>query len=471
MLLPDAVYVPDGDACQIPSDCILHLSQDLGATEDALFQQDQIENPDQSVNMASPNDFYPNPPPTSPRDSSVLKTRKLDDIKVEVPLISDCKDSNSDRFPVDLNFTESIERSSLSSLDLPDDLFDPELKTRLDRVATETMRRVEQEKMQVADAVARVTVPVMDFSAPEPPWNGTQQSPLSAFQGMRKNDPETFELPPWPKNRLAEGRMTWHLGPSKSAISTDESVGCSNELLSSFLDCPDADEVAASMQPNRECTKLLVLKDADADDDDEIEPMVAKSKTGALSDFTDAAKKRKTSGGGQRYGISGSYVTGDDSNVNRLKALSAGLIESLFFLLIGDGPGATSSLQSNYIELRAPHMVLQRSRFFDVPEKPMEVPSRRETLGVCEEAQGVPISLPEAPFPAFDASTTPAKVVISVGLARGITSRLETFLPKLSCVERDYRAYNNSVWRDRSVRRPGLITQLAYDADIVISPA
>ncbi|KAL8963235.1 MAG: hypothetical protein Q9183_005037, partial [Haloplaca sp. 2 TL-2023] len=119
------------------------------------------------------------------------KRRRLEDLKIEGPLTP----PPSDRLPPWENKKGSISdllHDELQTLDLPfsdaeqttardiDALFAEEIAPS----AVRAERAVEQEQLQEADTTSRVSVPIMDFTRPTPPWKSFLNGPVGEREKM-----------------------------------------------------------------------------------------------------------------------------------------------------------------------------------------------------------------------------------------------------------------------------------------------
>jgi hypothetical protein len=171
-------YIPEGSACNvsIPSDPSSHLNSDLRVAEETIStEDDKIVTTDAALRFLSPGDLVPlEEEITELVGNHGLSTiSDLSNIKLDVPLMP--QEGNAtpvDTFQADFKhlaglvaLSSSPEIAECDRVRENDKVFESELAEH----ATRTTQRVEQEQLEPKDALARVPVPVMDFSIPKAP--------------------------------------------------------------------------------------------------------------------------------------------------------------------------------------------------------------------------------------------------------------------------------------------------------------
>ena len=470
-LQPIEYFIPDNQVCTvpIPSDPSSQLSEDLRAVEDKLFggANDTWLSDVQLLDILEQSEVSATNAPVSPR-------HKISDLKVEVPLMLEEEDSETLPPPVDFQcFQDSIDLVFTGLDDRSDTtMFDDDFEQTLQAIAATTMMSIEQEKLQVVDATARVSVPLMDFSIPGPDWDECRQNQAAMLQWIRVHHWDDFEAPRWPVNRVSESKMVWvpwsrPVSKRLSVETIEAGVGVLEALLARTADTgvPNSSNFVWK-QPG-----LAVLRDDDDDDDDDddyddedVESVSTKPSL-AKEDLMTAIRRRKRLLDSQacQGGTSAKPLTTEAAYNN----CDAGAGPAL---LIGDEHGGAARLLENYMELHAPkRLKLKHSPFFksttENPIRPTKTPSE------AAPRIGTPRIVPEMPCPQIKLPDTPLRLIASVSVPRGVLRRLDSLLPGAQLIDRDYNAHNSSIWLPGSVCRSEITSALADEADLIVSPS
>jgi hypothetical protein len=128
---------------------------------------------------------------------------------------------------------------------------------------------------------------------------------------------------------------------------------------------------------------------------------------------------------------------------------------------------------ANFLELHAPKKrKLENSKFFKKPDSPA---TRAPPPARLPPAQDVPVSavVPQRlmPCPEITVSKKPPKLIIAVTLHRNMVAELDRLLPEVQLIDRDYNAHNASIWLPGSVKRSDVMTTIADEADLTVSPS
>lgn len=342
-----------------------------------------------------------------------------------------------------------------------------EFEEELANVADSTMRTIEQEQLQAADAIARVPAPIMDFFIPEPEWTRLGNNGEAIFKWIQCGNDTLFRLPKWPRDSVTESKLIWRpIGSGANTVSTKEMINAADTLIESFIDPSDGGEVPNSLDFVQKRERLAILEHNSEDDEIETQTQKPKQRTnGALQ----TGRKREPD------------AVDDTSSKKRRSSVSyAGNGQSL---LLGGSPGASAKLLSNFMELHAPKKKWSVSKYFPsakdakpvlpVPSQPSKKARGSGEPGTAENAEAEPQSksAPGAPCPSSKPMLTPLTIFISLNAPRHLIRALESLLPGLTLMERDYNKHNTSVWSPGSVSRTEVVPQLAFDADITLSPS
>lgn len=469
-------FVPPTGACliPIPSDDSSLLSDNFKAIEDDLLTdyQDQWSETMSPVRELLEAEYSTKEGASLLQDSGV----KLDDMKVEIPLMLDSaseqpvisgevlfKGSSFLDAALGPDFEEAV------PMDLPDDF----LGRDFSKVAEEVARTLEQEQLQQVDGVARVPIPVLDFSIPEPGWVQLRMNGRGIYKWTQAGKEELFKSPKWPVHKANESKLIWKpLGAGVTLTPEEESLDYGKGLVETFTEVTDGIGLLTSADFVHKSSGFVVLKN---DEEEEIDTQLVMSKP--RKDLMDIVRKRSHDGIGMTAQKKPRRVTNERSTdqSNQFGSLD---------LLLGNSPGASGKLLANFMQIHVPKKKWSQSRYFasqqnEAAERTVVEEtdtSNKSSDGVQSQQLEDPvvpstISRVKAPCPEITLPGAPLTIFISIQISRHLIRTLETLIPDLAIVERDYDAYNTSVWRPDSVTRSVIVPPMADDADITVSPS
>lgn len=399
-----------------------------------------------------------------------LTERHLDDHKLDLPILPNVSPERQllpgpEAFG---NFVADEMDIEKLTTEFVDSFSDDRLEDELAHVADSTMRTIEQEQLQAADAIARVAVPIMDFSIPEPEWARLGNNGEAIFKWIQCGNDGLFRFPKWPRDSVTESRLIWRpIGPGASNVSTKETINAAESLIKTFIESLESGEVPSSLDFVQKRERLAVL--GHNTEDDEIETQIEKPKQ-RTSTVLEIGRKRAAD-------------AVDNKNSKKPRSSASYVGENGQSLLLGGSPGASAKLLSNFMELHASKKKWSVSKYFpsvkDAPEvlppppKPCEKPRGSGERDIAEKAEAVPHekSATRAPHPHFKPTSTSLTIFISLSAPRHLIRALEGLLPGLTLMERDYNKHNTSVWSPGSVSRTEVVPPLAFDADLTLSPS
>ena len=476
-LEPSCYFIPSPETCHfpIPSDSSSSLNAELKDVEEVFFGQVN----DDSILSSSPlpSALLPvSSPPLHefllPRPDSV----RPDDLKLELPLL--CNEPANDAALVDPlemgQVIKSVPQSDVDDTSKATETIESAIKIELESAETRVMRSIEQEQLDPEDARARVPVPVMDFSIPEPEWTRLRSDANALFNYIREVNASAFNIPKWPTNRRAEDKMRWlPLATGAGRISTDEKPDIDDGILERFLVCPSDSE----MITRRDCVwrrpGITTLLDNESDDEEDVQPILAEVEP--ESELMAAVRERKnlmTQGAGSQATVLRLQASQEGFTQMSRKRFP-GDFDNEPPILAGDDSAAATTLLENFMNLHArkkPKFI--RSPFFTKVEEEATKPTDHARLPrIAEETPAGPLTAPpSAQIPSVKAPSAPVKVMTSMHLQPETARGLEHLMPSVSVVQRDYSAHNTSVWHPGSVCRSEVIPALAIEADITVSP-
>ncbi|KAI2629520.1 hypothetical protein GGR54DRAFT_266730 [Hypoxylon sp. NC1633] len=493
----DSHFAPDEEVCQIPilSDPSTLLDADLSKAEADLLRQDDCNN----IDTPSPLEF--DTPAISPSaEVPLLEPGRLNlnSVKIEGPL-TPLNSSSSPSLGVErgafhltrnMDIDEALDKDEGNLFDAKVEretrsTFGDDILTVLGEKAQSVMKGVEQEQLQTADAIARVEIPVMDFSIPKPDWQQVPPDAASQFSWI-ENDCETFNVPSWPKDYRAEKQLRWSPFQSqKNHVSLNESFE-DDEQVRVFLD-PLGLIVSTSADYVWKQPGLTILRETEEDEErldppqtyienTDLDSLVRKRR--AELDIV-ATEPRSSSDPGSPIELiqipgttaSESYPL-PPSNHEKLPNL----------LLDSNDPSATSKLLSNWVNFHtSKRQKHTKSSFFPVSTRSnsqakAKTASRSAADSQPEASSASKLDLDQrpvvaAPCPILPTASTPTKIIKALTLERAVFSRLDKFYPNVEIIERDFDRWNSLAWGRNSVFRSPIVSPLAAEADIIVSPA
>lgn len=454
------------DLFAMPLDLSSTFSENFQAIEDAMLEDHQ----DAWSDITSPIRGFLEESLNTPDQDSLLGSsqEKLEDLKVEVPLILD-RASERPEFSGLCAFKEFVDGEIHLDPEFEDAVLhgfsDDNVEEQVREAAEPIIKSIEQEQLQAIDAIGRVPVPIMDFSIPEPEWTKIRNNASALFKWIQSDKVRSFKLPSWPKHKAAESRLLWlPLVPGAITVSELENMDQCEPLIRQFLDKPDETK-SSSLELVQQKHGPAVLEDDEADEEVETQ-LTGKN---LMTDLTEILRKRSMD-----------LAEGVFKKRRRTppELTLTGIENQRASLLVGGSSGASATLLANFMELHAPKKkVWKQSRYFASPinvtptlQSPTETseltrrPHEQEKQGE-DPKQGF-----MAPFPSISPPSFPLTIFISIKVPRRMIRTLEGLVSDLTIFERDHDAHNTSVWRPGSVSRTEIVPVLADDADITVSP-
>lgn len=482
-------FIPDEEVCQIPisSDPSTLLEDDLSKAEAGLLQQDDCL-------LETPVPLELEVMATTPSGDSPLlgpKRPKLSSLKVEGPLTPLNSLPPSSELAIDMSdFANMVDIDQVLGEQQPSEknvtdenisgIFGNDALVLLEDKAASVRRNVEQEQLQSADAIARIEIPAMDFSIPDPEWRGVPLEATAQLSWIMKSC-QAFNIPTWPKNLHAERELHWSPFPSRMGrISFDESVDSDNDdIVKNLLRDPYIDKVATSADYVWKRPGLAILQELE-EEEEKLTPLSEGS--GDMS-IESLMRKRRLDAANLELEPNSSPASRSSTGLNQDPRVIASGPSQLPKLLLGhDDSSATSTLIANHMNFHtSKRQKNARSSFFPcftstktrVEEKEkgganVEAPIQREA-GILNPDPEPILGIP-APCPKYRPTSVPTKIIKALTLDRGVFSRLEKFYPNAEIIERDFDRWSTLTWDRNSVSRSPVVSPLAAEADVVVSP-
>ncbi|KAK7927320.1 hypothetical protein PG985_004318 [Apiospora marii] len=471
--VPEELYTPGPDRCQVPvaSDPCSLIEEDLVAAQSAL------------IAASSPPILGTPVLPSSPGvETFSPAVRRTESLKVEQPLIPSRPNSPPENRTIDLKqAAESAQLAVDADCDVDayswkeiPDLLSDELLEELQAGAHSANLAIEQERLEHADAIARVQVPIMDFAITKPGWQRLGQDSSRHIKYL-------LQAPGMALTRLKgnyrERDYWWAPFPYRLRhVSLDESPDDVVEVDDVLRMYNDAElPTAASCVQKR--PGVAILREAE-DDEEEEEIQVSHNQSVGL---TDILRKRKLEL--QEAEPGRSPPSSDTSVVDLVRhpqhARPANATRLTRLLVDNDDPNATATLLANYVNLRTSKRQKNEASSFFGPKKSAQNEANFLGHGAKKHTKEdeaprsnvAPIEkLEAAPVPDLRGSSNPIKMIVALTIGRGILGWIEKLLPEAKLVERDFNHWNTVAWNRNMVSRSPIISSLAAEADVVVSP-
>ncbi|KAI1461853.1 hypothetical protein F4805DRAFT_475203 [Annulohypoxylon moriforme] len=478
----EGYFVPSGEVCQVPisSDPSTLLEDDLEKAEANILQEDDnlLDTPMHLESLLT----------SSPRDVPLPEPKRviIRSLKVEAPLTPLNSLPPSSELEIDIsNFAKGVDIDHVldnqqpdqvhgTNDESPDRIFSDDTLALLEDKAASVKRNINQEQLQSVDAVARIEIPAMDFSIPEPEWQNVSLDAKSQLVWIEKAC-RAFNVSPWPKDFRAERELQWSPFPSKMGhISIKESIN-DDDSVGHLLNYSDFDRIVTSADCVWKKPGLAILREPD-EEEDRLEPSPEGDNDGNIESLV---RKRNLETIDLDSGPSSS--TGSDPLTDAVQNTRS-VISGSGPLLVGhNDSSATSILLSNHINFHtSKRQKNTKSSFFPSFTKQVtraEKNADPENVAAVEEEAKNPsesdlkpkLGIP-APCPKYRPTSMPTKIIKALTLERGVFSRLEKFYPNAEIIERDFDRWNTLTWNHNSVSRSPIISPLAAEADIIVSP-
>lgn len=376
-------------------------------------------------------------------------------------------------------------------------------------IAEVVNRQVEQERLITADAIGRVKIPLMDFSAERPPWRifqhsmDTDTTVLTQRVVVRELMPST--IPEWIAT-MPHAMLRWNPFPHNlGEMALVDQIDYDDNVFKSYLSMETAECITQSSDLAWKPSGLRILKE-DEDLEEELEPYLFT--TTAISDIGDLVKLRKSEiEQGELFSKSTrnthTCVSADDSGhssgptlhsvaekvstkrqnpersqndistfpvgASQLGQLSPGRGDIL------DGLFAVTNSLDSFLELRGVKRQKVTTSTSSAREFNFKSPRDESThsAGPLVKTQKViQRSNIVLPAPSIVNPETPTSIIVSSDIFRhnrSLVRSIYNLLPSLTVIERDFQRYEGISWNSN----PSIISatsSLVFEVDIIISP-
>ncbi|KAI1114321.1 hypothetical protein F5Y14DRAFT_451088 [Nemania sp. NC0429] len=488
----DEYFIPSAEVCEVPimSDCSSMLCDDLKAAESALRQEQREVDVSPIPDLSSPSPLL---------DTLALGTEilRVGSIKMESPLL-----------PITSPLASANEGPNipllLESMDIDCELSRPE-SSRIDALPTDDENRtndhdfqsvmkestvmvlnsIEQEDISIANAIARAEVPIMDFSIPEPEW---QSLPMDARAHLKwLYDSYSIEIPPPSNPCRGESKLRWipFLQKINWQVLTKETIDYEGDLSQLFN--LDSQEVPSSASYVWKRPGLALMRELECEDD--LNEMTPAADT--TYDLASIARKRRLENDPVEIMLTSPSSSSPSIDLiapiqhkeRAQQTLPDKIIGRVNLLPSPGSNSAVSDLLSYYIDTHTRKRRKQDRSVFFLPTSSRDTELQSRTIpGQIQSKSGISTlpraieqtkkkATPQAPCPGIDISNAPTKLIKGLTLSRGLFSALEELYPTAEIIERDFDRWNTVVWSHHSISRSTVVSPLAAEADVIVSPA
>jgi hypothetical protein len=418
-------------------------------------------------------DSEPPAPSTMPSSPATGKAaflsntaKKHSALKLDVPMLP----SSTATSPVRDNLAETLAPHLLRSEEAPQSsaedgaYFEEALQSILDEKHHQANQRLEQEQLNPEDVSLRLPVPAVNFQIPDPEWMLQLSASQDHFEWLQQFSPNAFHLTCYKDLIRLEASLKWTPIPHKSGkVSLTEP---SIQLR------PVARELL-TLRPPRLCSHnyivsrnlLMVLQILN---DEEIEQEFASVVVSSPSICHQDQDSSTATSQSQKPHVAQSLKELIGSL--RQGARNKDVCERENLLLEATDSSASSSLLSSFMQLRQPKRPKKASSSSQSSAAPRAMPFMADPTilpVIQEEAQS---ELQDAPAPNLDIPQETCRYIVSLDLNRSTLSYLEKVWPQAELIDRDFSQYNTVAWSPGSAQRREIISSLAFEADISMSP-
>ncbi|KFY48799.1 hypothetical protein V495_01003 [Pseudogymnoascus sp. VKM F-4514 (FW-929)] len=486
------------------------LGADLEAVEKAIFEDDGIRSvKEEESDCNSPIEHHQEK--HQKQRNKYLETSSLlsdelfpapgyqnpHDLKVEAPLTPPLPLTKT------VTFSDTVEEmlfdqdfpsftSSANDSGNSDTLFMDHTLYDTFRQAYETQNsRIENEQLQEAVTLGRVEVPVMDFTAPTPPWEVSKlKNGLPRPQEILKAIMKEIRLPDCPTGlRKLNHAVDWTVFPTNIAkVALIEEFGDEDALLEYTSSAIDID-VTTSEGLTYKAPGLRIVRETDDADDEDLEPGVFVHEE---LDMSSLLRKRKQQI--EEIGEHGDQDKPQESQKTTVHAApkkpfrkpTPGIVNNPFEVeetgdndehggkLIGGVFSATAALD-NFMEMRGTkrHKLTDSSYFSASKIVPTDEPARLSTAPITTNSR---LTKADIPLPLSNNTLPTEKIqcIVSSDLLkqRPLFSAIKHSIPAANFIERDFNKYNTTAWlRQGTITRSPVKSSLSAEADLILSPS
>jgi hypothetical protein len=334
---------------------------------------------------------------------------------------------------------------------------------------------VSQERLEPADSISRIPIPLLDFDIQTPKWTSQCSTAETHFTFLRRSMPTVWNLLPSPKDPQLELNVSYSVVlPNQGRSIMAHEHGVSNEAAMKHL----SEDLTSHLSSLDFVTIRPELNILCITEDEELEEVyvsetayVPDSLTGNTPPVILAEQhKNKNHMSSPQRSKSVCFQDGDSPDPN--PSLRRKADDSMRLLPKCNDTSATSILLHNFMELRG----IKRPRLDTGPSEASQttgdLPSN-SIHGACSTDE-LPITVTEAMIlaicPSFEIPSVAAYFIVSVDLPRPILRHLERVWSPESLLDIDYSEHIAISRISESTLCKEPISGLSSEADISVSP-
>lgn len=350
----------------------------------------------------------------------------------------------------------------------PEGFFDEAMAAIWEASYQQTTRTLETERLNPADSLLRMQVPVLDNKISNPEWQGHLSTPKIQLRWLQQDLSFAFQLPSSDLSTQLSSCLRWAPVPhGKGQSPIFETLGQLGPSSLGFL-ILDMPQISSENHVIRFPIPMVLR----AFEDEEIEVQHAPPKElaspamrGFLPDYMETRRPDACHG----------PSVSKDQPLLELPLLKNPLrrkcSETTNALPINSSSGDTSRLLSNFLELRhckkakysQPSRLVNKTAQHSFAEGPSHLTQ--------SETSAQPVNQTEAPYPKYSIPDISCCFIISASLHRTVLSHIEKGWPGVELVDRDFSEHNAVTWSPGSAQRRGAVSSLSFEADIVLCPS
>ncbi|KAI1322293.1 hypothetical protein F5Y16DRAFT_416125 [Xylariaceae sp. FL0255] len=469
-------YFPDPEVSEVqyPSDPASLLEDDLRIAHDRMIQTESEED------LFTSGAATPQMSPLRGLPEMEIGLPDLSSIRIELPLsplVSSDEGLDIPAMVRSMDMDSALDNAAATEPDTQVGNGDHDLHFQqiLEHSSKLLEKTTEQQSISVADAVARIKVPITDFSVPKPEW---QRHPLkiSAQLSYLHDSLEISNVPLWRRNQKADAKLRWVPFLKRIDIQSlvEESLEAGRDLPA-ILAIPDAKSIVTSASYVWKRPGILILSEID-DEQEDLEDRTAGNTDILLS----LAKRRR-----RDSGLEDAYTDtspGSTSNYKLVRPFRSGSSQdaaaqnqtsSANLIADSDSEMTVSALLSTFMDIReAKRRKQDSSSFFPASLQPdVSAQQKPDSKCVSRPTRASEMRAPAlAPCPEFHVPDTPMKIIKGLSISRGLFSCLEKLYPSIEFIERDFDRWKIVSPSQASARNLPALSPIGTEADLIVSP-
>ncbi|EHK49794.1 hypothetical protein TRIATDRAFT_162407, partial [Trichoderma atroviride IMI 206040] len=356
--------------------------------------------------------------------------------------------------------------------------FEDAFMTLLDDRRYYANKLVSQERLDPADSISRIPVPLLDFGIQPPTWRAQCSTAETHFEFLKNRMPSIFNLLPSPRDLELEVNVSYSVVPPDQgrSIMTYEH-GVSNEAaikyLSQDLTSHQSSLDFITIRPELEVLCII--------GDEELEEVYEPEEAYVPADMTDdmppviVAEQHEDTNRMNSPQRSESFYYKKRNSPGPSRSLRRKADDSMRLLPKCYDTSATSILLHNFMELRG----IKRPRLDTRSSEACQTAGNLSLESVndvysTDMAKELPTTIPEAMvsavFPKFEIPSVMAYFIVSVDLPRPILRQLERAWSPESLLDIDYSEHIAISRPSESAQCKETTSELGFEADVSLSP-